>query len=622
MSNCLFTIEIKNYEATSSKTRSITFEDFECVFRLDSNEDKIALKEYQTASVVFKANQIRRDVKINVKVSNAKQIGLIGIFDIVVPFSKIQSAEKNSSFVIEKKIPLTMIDSTKRALFGSLVTNCNIFFDISVDVKNVQGSKVLSKSKSVFKNKKNENGNIKMPLSPKIEKNAHNKFKLDMEIQKEFSTLKTPPSGNYKHKKKFLLDVATTTYNKTVAPKQKKGRYGTAGNSFNSNNNKRKINGGSMPKPKSSSVNQSINMKEKTNVKMMEYKNELLDEDFHNDSLIPSVLITDNNLNYDKEKSNEIESIDNEIINVDTQIFSNYETIKESKEINEIKEKMKTQIENIIHYNILINNRICKVNDKNIELKDTLMKMNEKHNLIIKKKSRLNELNAKIDNKSSIVVNRANSNKITSSQPKIKKNELKMYQHMLNKFYFEYDILKFSETESAKNLDDEIKKKLLLNAVKGTVNSYGNISNLVQMLPTAEKEKLKSILLKNNIKELPEPRLTKIKAITEEDEDQEEDDEESGKKHNEEEKIEEILEKIVKEKKCKTTFKKIVGNTYLYGNQRVTAKLEGEEVKIMYGNNITYIPVEEFIDINQNKTTVKKNNRKSSLKTKKGVPKK
>ena len=102
------------------------------------------------------------------------------------------------------------------------------------------------------------------------------------------------------------------------------------------------------------------------------------------------------------------------------------------------------------------------------------------------------------------------------------------------------------------------------------------------MLPTAEKEKLKSILLKNNIKELPEPRLTKIKAITEEDEDQEEDDEELH--HSEEEKIEEILDTLVKEKKCKTTFKKIVGNTYLYGNQRITAKLEGEEVKVLYGN--------------------------------------
>ena len=89
-----------------------------------------------------------------------------------------------------------------------------------------------------------------------------------------------------------------------------------------------------------------------------------------------------------------------------------------------------------------------------------------------------------------------------------------------------------------------------------------------------------------------------------------------------EEKIEEILDTLVKEKKCKTTFKKIVGNTYLYGNQRITAKLEGEEVKVLYGNNNTFIPVEEFIDINESKTIVKKNNRKSSIKTKKGVPKK
>lgn len=54
MSNCLFTIEIKNYEATNNKTRSIPFEDFECVFRLDSNEEKIDLKEYQNANVVLK----------------------------------------------------------------------------------------------------------------------------------------------------------------------------------------------------------------------------------------------------------------------------------------------------------------------------------------------------------------------------------------------------------------------------------------------------------------------------------------------------------------------------------------------------------------------------------------
>ena len=74
MTNCLFTIEIKNYEATSSKTRSVPFEDFECVFRLDSNEDKIALKEHQTANVVFKANQItfftnRRNMTVKRKCS-------------------------------------------------------------------------------------------------------------------------------------------------------------------------------------------------------------------------------------------------------------------------------------------------------------------------------------------------------------------------------------------------------------------------------------------------------------------------------------------------------------------------------------------------------------------------
>ena len=45
-------------------------------------------------------------------------------------------------------------------------------------------------------------------------------------------------------------------------------------------------------------------------------------------------------------------------------------------------------------------------------------------------------------------------------------------------------------------------------------------------------------------------------------------------------------------------------------------------IKVLYGNNNTFIPVEEFIDINESKTIVKKNNRKSSIKTKKGVPKK
>lgn len=614
MSNCLITFEIINYEASNDKC-NIPFQDLECIVRVDTFEGKISLNESNTSKIITRVNQVRRDIKINIKILHSKQLTLIGIFDLTIPYTQIKKTEINSNFSIEKKIPLTMIDSTKRILFGSIVKNANIYFNVLADVKVCGAGKCMNKSNSVVKKKTSGITALnKMPLSPKIEKNSNNKLKLDVETQKVFVTLKTPPSCEMKIKKNFFLEI-DNNYNKTFSSKSKKRSNKSSSfssmkkkkyeivtsNGNNSNSHKKKKNLSLTTKGRNNYSDREIfnseSIKDNT-FNAHQEEDELLLGDT---TRIPSLLLND-------EEETKIANIENDINQLSKYINQNYGKIKNNASIQDATELMMSQLHLFIQVNALMNQRIKEEIDKKNEIREAYMKVNEKHRFILKKKAHLNELMKKSEIQNNILVNRSNEFSIQITQPKIKKAELKLYQHLFNKFYFEYDILKFSETEAAKGLDEDIKKKYLLQAVRATVNSYGSVTSLIPSMPENEKRILKEILAKNNIKEIEETRLStkmiennKIKAITEEDEDQEEDDDEDNH-HNhqlffdENEKIEYYLTDV-SQKKSKIPFKKISLNNYQYGTQKIIVKLENEEIKVKSGNS--FVTLEKFIEVNE-----------------------
>ena len=56
---------------------------------------------------------------------NIKSNSLIGISDLIIPLSMIKKTDINSNFEINKSCSLTMIESTKRLLFGSVLKERN-----------------------------------------------------------------------------------------------------------------------------------------------------------------------------------------------------------------------------------------------------------------------------------------------------------------------------------------------------------------------------------------------------------------------------------------------------------------------------------------------------------------
>jgi hypothetical protein len=167
-------------------------------------------------------------------------------------------------------------------------------------------------------------------------------------------------------------------------------------------------------------------------------------------------------------------------------------------------------------------------------------------------------------------------------------------------------------------LTDQTKLTLLLKCVKALINSYGNVSGLVQLIPLAVRTKVKSFLIKHGIKESNEVGNgnnnmngvnvynNKIKAITEEDENEEEDEKGSSPRKEEDVVCKEV-EKVNKDRKVK--FKCVKGNVYKYGTQIVSLKMEKEKLKVK-GSKGGFIDVDKFITMyEQGEMNVMRGNR-------------
>jgi hypothetical protein len=170
----------------------------------------------------------------------------------------------------------------------------------------------------------------------------------------------------------------------------------------------------------------------------------------------------------------------------------------------------------------------------------------EKVNYINKQKNRLKYLNVKSNYKEiKVNLNSKIKSKIYRNQNQTHKKELKLFQNIFNSYYFEYDILKYKESQLTRNMNINNKLKILISCVRACVYSYGNISQLYED-DEDSKIKLKVLLFKYKIKEIEDINnikfnitlnnsnnkcnkinydIDKIKIIKEVDEDKEEDSE-------------------------------------------------------------------------------------------------
>ena len=210
MTNCNITIEIQNYQPKN--LQNIQYSDLLCIIKLDNFEGKINLNEHSSQKVNHIVKNIKKDIKYNIRLMNIKSNSLIGISDLIIPLSMIKKTDINSNFEINKSCSLTMIESTKRLLFGSVLKERNFIIEIISTIEVLSKSKTKSffvrnatafptmpssiqSKKSFFKNNMN--------LTSKIQFNTQGKNSIENEFKKQYNFLSTPPNKHTKKKTNF-----------------------------------------------------------------------------------------------------------------------------------------------------------------------------------------------------------------------------------------------------------------------------------------------------------------------------------------------------------------------------------------------------------------------------------
>jgi len=150
MINCLVSLEIKNYEP---QIFNINFPEPACLFQFENFEGQINLNQIESQNIQHNIKNLNKDIKYKIKIINLSDSSLIGIFDFIIPFILLKKIPSNNILSYQKICSLTMLDETKRFLFGSLINASDIFFDVSANVQILN----VYKKQNIFYYKNNKN---------------------------------------------------------------------------------------------------------------------------------------------------------------------------------------------------------------------------------------------------------------------------------------------------------------------------------------------------------------------------------------------------------------------------------------------------------------------------------
>ena len=647
MTNCNITIEIQNFQPKN--LQNIQYSDLLCLIKLDNFEGKINLNEYSSQKVNHIVKNIKKDIKYNIRLMNIKSNSLIGISDLIIPLTIIKKTEINSNFEINKSCSLTMIESTKRLLFGSVLKERNFIIEIKSNVEVLSKSKTKSffvrnstsfptmpssiqSKKSFFKNNMN--------LTSKIQFNTQGKNSIENEFKRQYNFLSTPPNKHSKKKTNFEQNEIKnyniiSNSNKTTGYQTKRKTPNSIRREFfglkiANNKNKSRQKENLIKQNKSKSITYETSKEFNCNNIPL---NNVCDEN-NNSSVLEKNINDDNQDNYfsdlstidqllinNIENENLKEKLDNGIYSAFNTFKSNYSVfIKNNNEgnLDKISQKnIKANIETLIKYYTLVMEKISIIINQKNKLKSLYYSNLEKYIYIKKELNLLKRVKINWNIKQiKINLNQNINNKIIKKQTLIKKNEYKLFLNIFDIFYLDFEINKNKEDSITNNLTEEDKKKLLLSSVKSSINSYGNISQIFGD-DEDSKIRLKALLFRYNIKEkeenlnsfqINEPiiemgsmnigklNIDKIKAIKEVDEEKEEDSEENNMTN--EEKIDLLIQKFLNQKNRKIKFEKINPFQYKYGSLNVYLKIDDDnQIFVQFGNG--YITLEKFVEKNE-----------------------
>ncbi|MCQ2817895.1 MAG: hypothetical protein MJ252_11580, partial [archaeon] len=502
MSNCQFTLTIK--DISPIKKIKIPINNFVFQIKTESKETEIKLQDKDKTSFTISVPNLKDNFRFSIRLFNYidNLPSLIGLADLLIPYAQIKQYKPEQNNLIERLLTLSMIDSTKRNLFGSVLKTQDIIVKIEVIVKISSGNK-SNKVNGVKPKKESSSPVFKVPLSPKIIKNKKNNLKMELygflspslggnkfknEKTEKNDIIQTYTEGNYirrvynhtievdnykKRMNKSSNALRHKSYKgttaKTIAPKRSANTIST----YSSSNRNR-----SMKDISPNIKNQKILLNNKSNDSKSSFVKKIKDNhplSARDKTETGSNIKTKDDKLSPRSEGNEYQSsleknkLTNDIENIHS-LSSN-----KNENPNTLKEKIKVQYKNILNFEKINQKKISELIQKNEELNSQLKEANEDYRTVLKKSNKVKVEKLKSESKGISVKTQQNFNEqFLNKIQEVKKNELKIFQKLFNKCYYDYDVHHYKEAEATLNLSPKDKYDLLFKYVKNIVSLNGS----------------------------------------------------------------------------------------------------------------------------------------------------
>ena len=546
------TIEILEYFP-----QNFNFDNFNFIFTSES-------KDFEKDISILNKNQIfqkipipKKNLKYSIKVT--KNNSLVGISDLIIPSTVF--SKKETSF--DKTCQITMTESIKRLIFGNSTPN-TIKINIHSSFQYLEkGEKFIKPAASNISLKKEE----KRSSTPK---------------KLENNNLKKMKFGGGSNTNLKLNKEEKKTMNKKLTEDFKK-----RSNSKPHSNN---LSSGVMPlNIKNKNHPQIINKEKEKEIVNPNIKKDKKERKESGEELIDTSII-------DEDLKNPISNISSEFLDFIPNFEKKYplEKLNEFTDPYEMINYTKNIINELLNYQLNYYNILTNSVNLNKKFNELLIKYNEKYRLTLKKINKLEEENSKNEIQNELItdIHRNDFNNLKQLLP-LKQSELDLYKEMYSINLDENELQKFSE-EQMKQIEEKKSKDantqlLLIRVLKNIYNKYGPLNKLLDKSNSNENEI-------NNVISLS----AKYNLPISEEEPANNDEFEYVSSNNPDDidrKIEKFLKNLYNKKKVpKIIFKKLSNNSYEYGTQKVTIKIDGDSIKAKsYGG---FILLDKFIDNN------------------------
>ena len=576
MSFAVIALDISDYIPQNFK-----FDNFSFIFSSDGHDFEDEINFLSRNQIVHKALLNKKDIRYSIKVLRSDS--LIGISDFIIPSVLLSRKEP----FYEKVCVINMTDSTKRILFGNLSPSNTLRINIKANMQYIQEKAMIKQNTAGFKKDKNK------PFSPKNASINTKKKNLPIPAGAGQNFAGNNPTANF-------------VFNKQQIPMSISSRKGGMKNNFGNNNagvnmgnkiqnkygmnNKQNMADIILQQQQKLNNNNLIN---KSASSKQENKNEEIKEDPNDTSVL------------DEDISQPIQMVDKEF----TEFMSKFieknplEQLSQFKDINEMLIYTKNVIDKLLCYQQEYYERLKSSVALNNRLNELLMKYNEKYRNIVKKVHRLNEETNSNDMRKDAVVNihRTENSNLKQIIP-LKMKELKLYQEMCGEGI---QLLPKEEIKNDENKaveDEESKKqKILMKLIRNCVSNYGPLESLYNSGNISNEDK-KNILIVNE-------KLNSEKRVIENEPEVKSNNNNANETEGNLEyvisnnpddldvKLNHYLTSIYSENRFPIiVFKKVEGNLYEYGSQKITIVDEDNVLKVQYDEGALLL--DNFIEIN------------------------